>query len=309
MIRHFLKLEFINYLSRQLFFLFVVISLLANTAKSQNASLRQSINQIINTIDGKVGVAVMNIEKKDTLSINGHSHFPMQSVFKFPLAMAVFQQVDQGQFSLDQKIHIEKKDLQPNFWSPLREKYPNGNVDISLSELLKFTVSESDNSGCDLLFRLLGGPIKVDKIIHSLGVKEIAIVATEEEMHKEWDVQYTNWCEPMAMIHLLEILNSGKALSKSNNDFLLKLMTETTIGAKRIKGLLPKGTVVAHKTGLSDTNALGITAATHDVGIVTLPDGNHLAIVVFVSNSKANQENRERIIAQIAKVVWDYYVK
>jgi len=309
MIRQFIKLKTINYLSKQILFLFVVISLLANTAKSQNVSLRQSINQIINTIDGKVGVAVMNIEKKDTLSINGYSHFPMQSVFKFPLVMAVLQQVDQGTFSLDQKIHIEKKDLQPNFWSPLREKYPNGNVDISLSELLKFTVSESDNSGCDLLFRLLGGPIKVDKIIHNLGVKGIAIVATEEEMHKEWNVQYTNWCEPMAMIHLLEILNSGKALSKSSNDLLLKLMTETTIGAKRIKGLLPKETVVAHKTGLSDTNALGVTAATNDVGIVTLPNGNHLAIVVFVSNSKANQENREQIIAQIAKAVWDYYVK
>ncbi len=309
MIRHYTKSKNINYSGKHLLFLLAALMILPATTRSQNTSLRNSISRIVSTIDGKVGVAVMHIENRDTLSINGKSHFPMQSVFKFPLAMAVLKQIDQGKLSLNQKIHIDKKDLHPNFWSPLRDKYPNGNTDIPLSELLRYTVSESDNSGCDLLFRLLGGPRKVEKTIHNLGVKEIAIVATEEDMHKEWNVQYTNWCEPIAMTHLLDILNSGKALSKTSNDFLIKLMTETTIGAHRIKGLLPEGTIVAHKTGLSDTNSKGVTAATNDVGIITLPNGNHIAIVVFVSDTKANLNIREGIIAQISKAVWDYYVK
>ena len=84
-------------------------------------------------------------------------------------------------------------------------------------------------------------------------------------------------------------------------------MTETPTGPKRLKGLLPTTTVVAHKTGTSGSSN-GITAATNDIGLVTLPDGRHLAIAVFVSDSPADLATRERVIAEIAKAVWDQYV-
>ncbi len=92
-------------------------------------------------------------------------------------------------------------------------------------------------------------------------------------------------------------------------DFLWKAMIETTTGSKRLKGLLPLGTVVAHKTGYSGVNKQGITAATNDVGIVTLPSGQHFAIAVFVYLSSETHETNEKIIAEIAKMAWDYFVK
>ena len=83
-------------------------------------------------------------------------------------------------------------------------------------------------------------------------------------------------------------------------------MTETGTGAHRIKGMLPADAVVAHKTGTSGT-AAGVTAATNDVGIVTLPDGRHLAIAVFVSDSTADEAAREGVIAKAARAAWDYF--
>jgi beta-lactamase class A len=85
-------------------------------------------------------------------------------------------------------------------------------------------------------------------------------------------------------------------------------MRETSTGPNRIKGLLPAGTVVAHKTGTSPTNDKGLAPATNDVGIVTLRNGKHFAIVVFVSDSTDDQQTREGEIARITKVVWDYYL-
>jgi beta-lactamase class A len=67
---------------------------------------------------------------------------------------------------------------------------------------------------------------------------------------------------------------------------------------------LPEGTVVAHKTGTSAT-VTGVTAATNDVGLVTLSNGQHIAIAVFVSDSQATDAIREEVIAKVAKVVWD----
>jgi beta-lactamase class A len=81
-------------------------------------------------------------------------------------------------------------------------------------------------------------------------------------------------------------------------------MIESPTGQKRLKGLLPKGTVVAHKTGTSGTRD-GVTAATNDVGIITLPNGRHLAVAIFVSDSPADEATRERVIAEIAKALWD----
>lgn len=109
---------------------------------------------------------------------------------------------------------------------------------------------------------------------------------------------------PDAMAGLLRDLQKGKGLSASSRCLLLGLMTTSKTGTDRIKGLLPKGTVVAHKTGSSGT-VNGLTRATNDAGLVTLPDGRHLAIVVFVSDTRVDETTRDTVIAKIARGAWD----
>ena len=84
----------------------------------------------------------------------------------------------------------------------------------------------------------------------------------------------------------------------------MKFLIETKTGKNRLKALLPPGTIIAHKTGTSNT-VDGVTAATNDIGIITLPDGRHLAIAVFVSDSKTDESGREGAIAKIARAIWN----
>ncbi|GLU51793.1 class A beta-lactamase, subclass A2 [Dyadobacter frigoris] len=287
---------------------FFLVSNLNAFAQKKHEIFRQEIDKIISASKSDVGVAIMGLEDKETFLFNEGHKYPMQSVYKFPLAMAVLDQVDKGKLSLNQKIHVTKKDLLPKTWSPLREKYPNGGVDIKISELIGYAVSNSDNNACDILFRTVGGPEKVDQYIHGLGIKSIAIAATEEEMSKSWNVQFTNWCKPRAMLRLLDLFYKGKNLSKTSTNFLMKTMTETTTGPNKIKGLLPKNTKVAHKTGLSGTNEEGILAASNDVGIITLPNGEHVAVVIFLAHTKLDEKSRDGVIAQISKEAYDYFL-
>jgi beta-lactamase class A len=221
--------------------------------------------------------------------------------------MAVLERVDKGRLSLNQVVHVASSDLLPDTWSPLRERYPAGNVDIALSELLRTTVSESDNNGCDILFRMLGGPPAVDAYVRGLGIKGMAIAATEEEMHRVRDSQFSNWCEPAAMARLLDLFFQGRTHAAASRDFLMRLMLETATGPRRIKGLLPPGTAVAHKTGTSFTDGKGVTAATNDVGIVTVAGGNHVAMVIFLADSSAALEARENAIARVARAGHDHF--
>jgi beta-lactamase class A len=210
---------------------------------------------------------------------------------------------------LDQAIHITKRDLPKNTNSPLRDKYPQGDVDVPVSELLSDMVSLSDNNACDILLKQIGGPKTVQDYMLHLGIRGIAIRTSEADMASAWELQYVNWAKPYEITLLLDQFYSGKVLVKTSTDFLYKLMTETSTGPKRLKGLLPAGAIVAHKTGSSGTNAAGLTPATNDAGIITLPNGKHLAIAVFVCNSTNDEATREGTIAKIAKAAWDYYGK
>jgi beta-lactamase class A len=72
----------------------------------------------------------------------------------------------------------------------------------------------------------------------------------------------------------------------------------------RIKGELPAGTIVMHKSGTSDTRN-GVTYATNDIGLIMLPDGRRLAIAVFITDSTADEATRDAVIARIAKAAYD----
>jgi beta-lactamase class A len=267
--------------------------------------LRDRIEQISRAAQGQVGVSATVLETGESVSLNGNQRFPMLSVYKLPIAMAVLAQVDQGNLSLDQKIQIEASDIVQG--SQILDENSQG-TEYSLVELLKYMVSDSDNTACDVLLKLLDEPKIVTEYLQSLGINSINVANTEKELGQDSSLQYRNDATPDAAVILLRALHEGQGLSESSQALLLRLMTETSTGLNRIKGLLPNGTVVAHKTGTSAT-VNGVTAATNDVGLVTLPNGQHLAIAVFVSDSKATDATREEVIAKVAKAAWDEWSK
>jgi beta-lactamase class A len=294
------------------FFIGVFITLIINKVQAQStpqmATLKSKIEQIVQTKKADIGIAVLGIEDRDSFTFNKNKDYPMQSVYKLHLALAILHNVDKGKLALNHPIMIAKKELLPNTWSPMRDKYPEGNVSLPLSEILSYSVSKSDNNACDILFRLVGGTKKVHKYVRKLGIKDVSIMATEEEMDKDWAIQFTNKTKPFSAVQLLDKFYTTPILAKETHDFLWKILVETTTGPNKIKGLLPAETIVGHKTGASGTNKEGITGASNDVGIVTLPNGKHFAIAVFVSNSKEIGEANDKIIAEITKAVWDYYL-
>lgn len=286
--------------------LFFIIS--SNTFGQTTDSLRQKILQIISTKNAIVGVSIIGNNGKDTVSLNGERHYPMQSVFKFHIALAVLSQIDKGKFLMNQKIEILKKDLLPNLYSPIREDYPNG-ATLSISKIIGYTVSSSDNVGCDLLLRLIGGPRVVEEYFIKNDIKDLSIKINEEDQQANWDLQFQNWTTPKAANKTLAKFyhNKEKLLSKKSYDFIWKVMKETETGENRIKEQLPKGTIVAHKTGSSGANKEGLTAAVNDIGMVFLPNGKYFFISIFVTNSKENAATNEKIIADISKATWDYF--
>lgn len=284
---------------------FSVILLLFSQVIIAQHSLQNQIESIIQGYKAQIGVAI-RFDGKETITVNNHIRYAMLSTFKFPLALAVLDHLEQNRLSLETEIDVSKADLKPNTYSPLRKARPEGNFKMNISELLKYCVSLSDNNACDILIKYLGNPSTIQNYLENKGITGMQIVATEDMMHQS-NNPYLNLTYPSAGVELLEKFINKELLSAPYQDFLEKIMLETTTGADKLKGLLPPGTPVGHKTGSSDRNPAGLKMADNDLGFVFLPNGKHFTIAVFVMDSLEDDKTNAAIIARIAKMVYDYY--
>ena len=280
-----------------------VLTLLLGSAFAQEP-LQQQIRNIAAEAHGKVSVACSLPGTPLNCDLNPDSHPPMQSVFKLPLAIAVLHQVEQGKLTFDQPIRFLPSDLfVPKAYSPLQDKYPAANVDVPLQTLLQMTVSLSDNAAADILLRLVGGPEQVSTYMASIGVSGFHLQDGERTLHQEMTAQYRNWFEPMGAVQLLRRISDNSPLTPKNTDLLLNWMLPSG-RTKRLEADLPDGTHVAHKSGTSDVDN-GVAHATNDIALIALPDGRQLAVAVFITNSTADQETREKVIARIGRAAYD----
>ena len=290
-----------------------ILFILSAVSTFAQQPLNQQIRAIAADARGKVSVACsLIVSGPDSgrgsvlnCDLNPHAHPPMQSVFKLPLVMTLLHEIEQGKFSLDQPVRFRPEDrILPHVYSPLQDKYPDGGVDVPLRELLRLTVSLSDNVGADIVLRLVGGAKVVDSYIAGLGVRGFHLRDSEAVLHHDLKAQYRNWFEPAGAVQLLRRISSNSPLTVEHTGLLLGWMTPADRTNQRLDGDLPAGTLVAHKSGSSDAIG-GVAAATNDIGLIQLPDGRRIAIAVFVTDSSADEVTREREIARIARAAYD----
>jgi beta-lactamase class A len=185
--------------------------------------------------------------------------------------------------------------------------------------MTRLMVARSDNTAEEVLYRLGGGAAAMAARFRQWGIDGMRIDRSERECDRDRsgatpDAHYQatlgyladprDTGSPDGTVQLLTRLFHGELLSKANTDRMIAFLKATTTFPHRIKGLLPAGTVVAHKTG-STSAVKKLAAATNDSGVIYLPDGTLLAISVYVKASTRSDAARDRIIARIARDAFD----
>ena len=273
---------------------------------SRRAALERELQALADTVPGRVGIAAV-FGPGDTLRINDRPGYPMASVYKFHQALALLDSLDRAGLTPELPIVVRRADLHSDTWSPLREARPAGGYALPVSELLHYSVAQSDNNVCDLLFRFLGGPEKVDGYIRTLGLRDTAIAADEATMHRDPATQYANTTSPLDAVRLLERFRRGDVLSPASHEVLLETLLATVTGPDKLRAPLPPDVRLAHKTGSGLRDAAGIVAADNDIGLVLLPDGRSYSVAVFIADSPADDSRNAAVIATISARLYDYF--
>lgn len=276
----------------------------ATTVETPAASaLQTTVDSIAKSVKAKIAVASINVETGDIFYYNATDHVPPQSTIKFPVAIMIMKQVDSGKMALNKPFTLLKDELTIGTNSTL-VKDLHGATSMSVHKLLEYMTHVSDNISFCGFTRHLGGAKQIEVYIKSTGLNDISVTPMEGRPYVDFNNMNGTWCTPQDMAKLMVKFYKGELMSKTSTDTLRSIMERTTGGTKRIKGLLPEGTVVAHKTGSSNT-VDGKTLAVNDIGIVTLPNGQHIALAVYVHDITGDMEYGEGIIAEVAKVIYN----
>ncbi len=286
--------------------------LLALAAQSVD-TLSQEFERLAKLPSGTIGVTAIHVETGRRATFNGGEAFPMASAYKVPIALELLRRVDDGKDKLDRLITIEKSDYHPGSGTLTPLFNPPGvdqpGVILSVRHLLELMLRISDNSATDILLREVGGPDPVNARLKALDVRGITVSGPTKTMIENWRLDADAFnkdrrdtATPDGMALLLQRLALGKTLSIANTDLLLDIMRRCDTGDGRLKGILPTGTVVMHKTG-------SIGGTTNDVGVIRLPgDAGHVAIAAFIKASAEPVPQRERVIAELARAAHDYFL-
>ena len=294
----------VNITSRKLFLILFSL-VLPIVIKAEQKGLEEQLRKVIANKKAQIGIAVI-INSKDTITINNDARYPMMSVFKLHQALAVADYCEKKGLSFDTPIYIRKADLKTDTYSPLRDLYPDGEISLSIKELLKYTLHLSDNNACDILFLQTGGTEATDHYIRTnLGMRHFAIKATEDEMHQDKNKCYLNWSTPLETVRMIELLLNVPLFDDEYQKFIKTTMMSCETGKDRLaRPLQGNKAIIGHKTGTGDRNDKGQIIGMNDVGFVYLPDGQSYTIAVFIKDSEESEAATVRIIADISKTVY-----
>src|SRR5690606_28311906 len=199
-----------------------------------DTELQKKFEEIAAASKGIVGAAALNFETGETASVNGIDRFPMQSVYKLPIALTVNQQIKDRKLALEQNYTVEiNKDIMvgENMHSPIRDKFPDGTT-MPVDDVVRYAVSESDGTASDVLMKLVGGPNAVQEYLTSIGITDMKVRNTEKEMGLDHALQYENWTTPLAAVKLLKTLQPLIPTDESKESVLMKYLRETATGRK-----------------------------------------------------------------------------
>lgn len=240
-------------------------------------SLEYQLSSLLANKSSDVGIAALDLRTGEMVSIKGDEPFPMASTMKIAVAAIYLAQVEHGRRTLDDRIAGQ-----------------------SAHRLMERMIIRSDNHATDLLLRDIGGPEALQEWIEDNRLANMRVDRTIAQLLRAkrdlWDIRDSS--TPKAMVELLRRIDSGELLKPQSRFYLLDLMRRCATGKNRLKGLLPSGTQIEHKTGT-------LNGYVSDVGIITMPDGRRVAVAAFARGGS----DRPRTIAQAARAIYDAFWK
>ena len=299
------------------------------------ADLLNAVQRLGGEFQGRVGIAIRDVEDGWSVGYNADIPLPQQSVSKFWVAVAVMDAVDRGTLSLSDPITVQRSDL-TLFHQPIRALVGADGYRTTIDTLLRGAMTQSDNTCNDVLLWKVGGPAAINRMLADKKIPGVRFGPGERVLQArtaglEWRPEWAGgWGFLQARAALsfeardkaltrylaspydgasangvtlgLAALQRGTLLSNASTVHLLTLMRASKTGPLRMKSGLQPGWTMAHKTGTGQE--LGSLATGYnDVGLIRSPDGHNYAVAVMIGSTRLPISVRMRLMGDVTRAL------
>jgi len=283
-------------------------------------TVSSEIERLADATGGIVGVSATQLATGRHLGYREDQLFPTASVIKLPLIVTLYEDALAGRIDLSERVAY-REDTKVAGSGVLQ--YLDDGLDPTLRDLAVLMMSVSDNTATDLLFDRVG-KARIEATMDRLGLPSIRAPFDIREMLMELvDMDHSkpggydelrrllrvsagsggrsmipeqaDRTTPADMCKLLELLESRAILDDDACTAIIELMKRIQ-SSTRIPGLLPKGTVVAHKTG-------SYRRLRNDVGIVYAPNGPYV-VALFARELARDTIDDDVALARISLAIY-----
>ncbi|MFN6486169.1 MULTISPECIES: serine hydrolase [unclassified Nostoc] len=236
----------------------------------------------------KPGMFFLDIETGNYLNIDGEKVFPAASTIKYPILIALYEQVDAGKIKLDEKL-VMRRNLVASGSGDLQYKSPG--IKLSVRETINKMITISDNTATNMIIDRLGGKAKLNQRFRTWGLKNTVI------RNMLGDFKGTNTTSPADLVRLSALVDQHKLISEDSYFQALDILRHCH-NNKLLAAGVGKGGTIAHKTG-------DIGFLVGDAGIIQMPNGKHYLAGIFVIRPHDDERGRE-FVRQVSRLVYQY---
>jgi beta-lactamase class A len=272
--------------------------------------LRDELEALARAAPGRLGASVFDVTTGARASVRGDDAFPLAGTAKLAVALAAFRRADQHRLDLNALVLVTAADLRHG--SAIALAHPRGNVYLSNWMLIEAMLANGDNTATDVLLGELGGPDALQTFLDKLGTHGFRYRKSEADAYADAHAGRTfargadNAGTPSGVADLLAELVQVHYLSLGSTNEMLSMLLATQSGSEGLAAGLPPGASLAHEAG-SGYPVDGVTGATNDAGILTLPDGRRIVIVAFLASARGDAAERNAVLARVARAAYDAF--
>lgn len=199
---------------------------LTGFARADTAKLHQTLDAIAASHRGVVGYALHNLDTGERLSLRGDEKFPTASLIKVAVLVTLFDLVEKGMMSLDDRVTMSKIDKVPGSGTL---QFMHDGLELTVRDAAWLMSTTSDNTGTNLILDKVGIR-RIWEKMDSLGLRQTRIHA------KVFLARYTSLVPdstakyglgvttPNEMVRLFALMADGRAVSARADSVMLDIL-------------------------------------------------------------------------------------
>lgn len=277
-------------------------------------SLLDQIRDICEEFNGRIGLSATNLQTEETIGYQAEDVFPTASVIKLPVLLTLMQQVEDGEYSLDDPLMLRRGD---QIGGSGLLQYLSPGLTMSLRDWAFMMMSISDNLATNVLIDHVGKS-QVQQWLCDNGYPDVELRRKIDFNILNKDQNELGTATPAGLTRMITAVFQQKHLTPAACTEMLRMMNK--VGYDRVGRYLPfapYGSDVAEEEKLQlagKTGSLKGMRAQTAVIYRGKPEANNGFALTVMNEGNPEPERWQPdapgtlVIGRLARVVYDAWL-